>query len=119
MILKDMNISAQPAVAAPLDRAFKPAVSFNRCYRAAVQASGKGVPLVLGLERENGLISRFETVVSAQSEAATVLYVERIVKFLLWARGGWKLHFGGPKADGRIHPQNLFVARGAESLTAR
>lgn len=100
MTLKQMKIPVQPAIAAPLDPGFQPAVSFNRSYRAAVQTSGKGVPLVFGLERENGLISRFETVVPVQSDAATLLYVERIVKFLLWSRGGWKLHFGGPKPLG-------------------
>ena len=102
MILKDMHISVHPSIAAPLDPGFQPAVSFNRAYRAAVQASGTGVPLVLGLERENGLLSRFETVVSALPDAATRLYVERIVKFLLWSRGGWKLHFGGPPALGEF-----------------
>src|SRR5262249_17779126 len=25
-------------------------------------------------------------------------YVERTIKFLLWARGGWKIHLAGPRA---------------------
>jgi len=78
-----------------------PAVLFNRDYIESARASGKAVPLVLGLERENGLISRFETVVSPTPDAATLLYVERLVKFLLWGRGGWKLHFGGPELIGQ------------------
>ena len=60
------------------------------------------MPLVLGLERECGLVSRYETVVRPRADADTLRYVERIVKFLLWARGGWKLHFGGPKAIGEF-----------------
>jgi hypothetical protein len=51
---------------------------------------------VIGLERENGLLSRYETIVDSDTHADTFRYVERIVKFLLWARGGWKIHFGGP-----------------------
>ena len=58
------------------------------------------MPLVIGLERENKLVSRYETVVSPEADAATLLYAERLVKFLLWARGGWKLHIGGPKVIG-------------------
>jgi len=88
-------------IPAPLDPGFLPAVLFNRDYIESARASGKAVPLVLGLERENGLISRFETVVSPTPDAATLLYVERLVKFLLWGRGGWKLHFGGPGLIGQ------------------
>jgi hypothetical protein len=36
--------------------------------------------------------------VTADPDAGTLRYVERLVKFLLWARGGWKIHFGGPSA---------------------
>jgi predicted NBD/HSP70 family sugar kinase len=104
-----------PIISAPLDPGFQPAVSFNRSYRAAVKASGKGVPLVLGLERESGLMSRFETLVPAQCDAATVLYVERIVKFLLWAHGGWKLHFGGSKPLGEYIRQR-YSLRGARKF---
>jgi predicted NBD/HSP70 family sugar kinase len=110
-----VKISSQPAIAAPLDPGFQPAVSFNRSYRAAVQASGRGVPLVLGLERENGLISRFESVVTSQPDVMTVRYVERIVKFLLWSRGGWKLHFGGPKPLGEFI-RKTYSARGARKF---
>lgn len=87
-----------PAVMAPLDPGFEPAFLFNRNYRDSLRASGKGVPLVLGLERECGLVSRFETFVNPGDDAVTLRYVERIVKFLLWSRGGWKLHIGGPAA---------------------
>jgi len=95
-------IAQSPAVIAPLDPGFEPAFLFNRNYLRSLRASGKGVPLVLGLERECGLVSRFETPVSPVADAATLRYVERIVKFLLWSRGGWKLHFGGPPAIGEI-----------------
>jgi predicted NBD/HSP70 family sugar kinase len=90
------------AISAPLDPGFQPAVQFNREYLKNVRTSGKAVPLVLGLERECGLISRFETVVSPFSDAATLLYVDRLVKFLIWARGGWKLHVGGPASIGQF-----------------
>ncbi len=105
----------KPAVSAPLDSGFQPAIRFNREYVRSVRASGKGVPLVLGLERECGLLSRFETLVSPVSDAATVLYVERLVKFLLWARGGWKLHVGGPAAIGEFI-RKTYSARGARKF---
>lgn len=88
------------ATMAPLDPGFLPAVLFNRRYVGNTRASGKGVPVVIGLEREGGLVSRFETSVMPDGGEETLRYVERIVKFLLWSRGGWKLQIGGPKAIG-------------------
>jgi predicted NBD/HSP70 family sugar kinase len=104
--------SLQPAIAAPLDPGFLPAVLFNRNYVKSAKACGAAVPLVLGLERESGLVSRFETIVKPGADAETVRYVERIVKFLLWARGGWKLHFGGPAEIGEII-KDIYSATGA------
>ncbi len=88
----------QAAIKAPLDPGFLPAVLFNRRYVEAARASGKAVPLALGLERECGLVSRYDTLVLPNSDPETLRYVERIVKFLLWSRGGWKLQVGGPRA---------------------
>lgn len=97
--MSDTNI-IKPRVSAPLDPDFQPAVLFHRAYVAAAKASGNAVPLVIGLEREGGLLSRFETIVDPNAPEQTLRHAERIVKFLLWARGGWKIHFGGPKSFG-------------------
>lgn len=94
--------SIKTSIPAPLDPGFLPPVLFNRDYVEAAGRSGKAVPLVIGLERECGLVSRYETLVMPATDAETQLYVERIVKFLVWARGGWRLYFGGPKAIGEI-----------------
>ena len=110
-----MSSSLQAAIKAPLDSGFLPAVLFNRHYLKTANASGKVVPLVLGLERECGLVSRFETVVNPTADADTLLYVERIVKFLLWSRGGWKLHVGGPKVIGEFI-RKTYSARGARKF---
>lgn len=87
-------------VAAPLDPGFVPAVLTARNYTRSVCDRGEAVPLVIGLERQSGLISRYETVVRPRADPETLFHVERLVKCLLWARGGWKVHFGGPRAIG-------------------
>jgi predicted NBD/HSP70 family sugar kinase len=109
------QVSSKPAISAPLDPGFLPAVLYNRQYTAAIRASGKGVPFVIGLEREAGLVSRFETIVSPEGDAETLRYVERIVKFLLWSRGGWKLQIGGPKCIGQAI-KKTYSARGARKF---
>lgn len=87
-----------PQIIPPLDTDFRPAVLANRTFREAVARSGSGIPLVLALERSGGAVSRFETQVFAPGHpgaAANFAYVERLVKFLIWQRGGWKLYVGG------------------------
>lgn len=93
-------MKSPPDIPAPLDAGFQPLARFNRNYQAAANNSDRAVPLVIGLEREAGLVSRYETLVKADADADTLRYVERIVKFLLWARGGRKLHLGGPPEIG-------------------
>lgn len=110
--------SPLPLISAPLDPGFKPAILFNREYQKNLHGTKDRVPLVLGLERENGLISRFETFVSSNADPETLFYVERIVKFLIWSRGGWKLHFGGPKVIGEAI-QKIYSSRGARKFDCK
>ena len=99
-------------IRAPLDPGFQPAILVNRHYLAATKKSGRALPLVVGLERDSGLVSRFETVVRPEADAETLRHVERIVKFLLWSRGGWKLFIGGPRAIGEFI-RKTYSMRGA------
>jgi predicted NBD/HSP70 family sugar kinase len=98
-VTTSVSKSIQLRVPAPLDPEFQPPTPFHRDYLARAKKSAKAIPLVIGLEREGGLLSRYETVVDPGA-SETQRYVERIVKFLLWARGGWKIHLGGPKEMG-------------------
>ena len=91
----------KPLIIPPLDPGFRPAALANRAFREAT--AGVGVPLVLGLERNDGEIGRFETVVFPEGHPRAgedLYYAERIVKFLLWQRGGWKVYIGGPRFIG-------------------
>src|SRR4030042_2035507 len=92
-----------PRFIPPLEPEFRPAALANRAFRREVAASGQGVPLVIGLERSDGALSRFETVAFPDGHpraGANLAYAERLVKFLLWARGGWKLYVGGAPSAG-------------------
>jgi predicted NBD/HSP70 family sugar kinase len=107
-----------PAITPPLDPGFRPAVLANRAFREEVKASGGGVKLVLGLERSDGSVSRFETRVFADDHpraAANLPYTERIVKFLLWQRGGWKVYAGGPAQIGR-HLAEVYAPDGPRAF---
>ncbi len=104
-----------PGFVPPLDPAFRPASLANRTFRQEVASSGAGVPLVIALERSDGEVSRYETTVFPDGHpraGANLLYVERLVKFLLWARGGWKVIVGGPASVG-AHIESVYSPKGA------
>ncbi|HPW17802.1 MAG TPA: ROK family protein [Candidatus Aminicenantes bacterium] len=91
-----------PVARPPCDPGFEPAVLAWTAYLDRARASGP-VPLRLAVEREDGLISVFEAVAPGRDAdpEATYRIVERAAKFLLWSRGGWRLHVQGPAAIGR------------------
>ncbi len=94
----------EPRIAPPLEGRFRPAVLANHVFLEGVRAAGGGVPLKIALERDRGQISVYETAVypSGHERAASNLpYAERLVKTLLWQRGGWRIVVGGPKEVGQ------------------
>ena len=94
-----MNTSLMPPrVFPPLNKDFLPAVLARRAFQHAVDSVG--TRLVIGLERNDGEFSRFELKIFPEghpNHIANFEYVERIVKFLLWQRGGFKIYIGGPR----------------------
>ncbi|MDP1716023.1 MAG: ROK family protein [Anaerolineales bacterium] len=105
-----------PRVQPPLDEGFHPAVLANRNFQR--EAESVGVRLVLGLERSADDFSRFETRVLPEGHPnfdANYQFIERIVKFLLWQRGGHTLYVGGSHkiAD---YLKKTYSANGARSF---
>ncbi len=85
-----------PRVQPPLDENFRPAILANRNFQREVEATG--ISFVLGLERNGREFTRFETKIhpeNHQNFESDYQYIERIVKFLLWQRGGHTLYVGG------------------------
>ncbi|MDO8684194.1 MAG: ROK family protein [Armatimonadota bacterium] len=108
----------KPRIIPPLDDSFRPAALVNRAFRAAVMESGKAVPLVIGLERGDGTRSHHETQVFADDHPMAALnlpYVERLVKFLLWQKGAWKVTVGGPKNVGE-HIKAIYSPTGERAF---
>ena len=61
------------------------------------------MPLVIGLERGDQSLSIYRTQCldeGADSAALNLPYAERVVKMLLWQRGGWRVMVGGPPSVG-------------------
>lgn len=97
------TLAVSPRFRPVLDPGFVPAALWNRCYRA--QAARDGRPLALALERADGSISVYRTTVLPHEGPGAALnerYVERLLKFLLWQKGGYRVWVGGDPAIARF-----------------
>ncbi len=84
-------------------------------------AEGGGVPLVFGLERTENDVSRYETIVFPPDHpraGENLVYAERLLKFLLWQRGAWRVYVGGPAAIGE-YLQAVYAPDGERAFDAR
>ncbi len=111
---------SKPQFIPPLHSTFTPAVNFNHHFCDFVNNSGHGVPLVIGLERGDNSLSVYRTVCldeGAESADLNLVYAERVVKMLLWQRGGWRIMVGGPPSVGE-HIRRVYSTAGARKFDA-
>jgi len=88
-----------PSVVPPLDPDFLPPVLVLDRYRQEMERCGGHEPLLIALEREGGLVSRYEMAVVSPERpgfAVSLSLAERVLKFLLWSHGGAKAYVAGP-----------------------
>lgn len=69
-----------------LDKEFIPAIKWTKDFLKTANT-----PVSIAVERENGLTYRYDTKVSDDA-AKSAFYIERLVKMLLWAVGGFKIY---------------------------
>jgi len=93
-------VTISPKLRPVLDPEFLPAALWNRAYRAAAEQSG-GPRLALALERGEGSVSVFRTALLPHQGANAGLnlrYTERLLKLLLWQKGGHRIIVAGETA---------------------
>ncbi len=100
MVLTSSAISVSSKFRPVLDPEFVPASLWNRQYRSCVEASG-GSQLAVALERGRGSVSVFHTWVLPHEGVNVDVnqrYLERLLKFLLWQKGGCRITIAGEPA---------------------
>jgi len=96
--LKDVKIYFKPSISPVYDQDFLPLGLFFQWYERQAEKSQE--EMGLALERENGLISTWKTKILPLDEKTlplTICFVDRLVKFLLWQKGAFKIYFYGPE----------------------
>ena len=84
---------------AELDPGFAPLSIELRDFAAQVEKAC-GEDLLIAIERDQGFVARYDMRVlrDGVDDEKNFLLAERVVKSLLWMRGGYKITLCGPKA---------------------
>ncbi len=94
-----------PKIFPPLDPDFRPAALGHRMFIKRAKATKQAVPARLALEQADGSVFHFNTFLFTEDKpeaAGNFFHIERLVKFLLWSRGGFRVYFDGPAALGAL-----------------
>jgi len=79
---------------------FRPASLANRAFQRGLASIKEAPTIQIAMEQADGSVFHFERAVYPEghpSAADNFVYVERFLKFLLWSRGGHRIHYVGPQ----------------------
>lgn len=99
-----------PAIRPVLDPDFRPAALANRAFQTWANAEPASIPVTIALEQADGSVFHFKTRLLPEKHpqvGGNFTYVERLVKFLLWARGGYRVYWQGPANLGKQLEQHF------------
>jgi predicted NBD/HSP70 family sugar kinase len=88
-----------PHIAPPLDPGFRPSVLARRELARAVSESGRGVRASVAVERPGGSVCVRDVAVFDDGHPDAPVahaFCERVVKSILWSRGGCRIWVDGP-----------------------
>jgi predicted NBD/HSP70 family sugar kinase len=111
-------LALTPSLRPCLETHFVPAALWNRAYRALVAADPAARPFALVLRSPGGAISRHDSRVLGPGHpqaALTLVYAERLLKFLLWQRCGCHVSVGGADEVAR-HLAAVYAPGGARAF---
>ena len=111
-----------PSIIPVLDPGFHPASLWNRDFKRLAAADPGARDLIIAVEQPDaaaaGVVSRHESrVLSANHPAASLNfeYAGRLLKFLLWQRGGCRVHLAGAP-EIAAHLASLYSPSGARAF---
>ena len=112
------GLVVEPKHKPALDPEFVPAELWNRAYEAWAEVDPGSLPLAIAVTRSDGTIYRHESRIlphEGENVAINLKYVERLVKLLLWLKGGSGVVIGGSPALAKSISA-LYMPEGARSF---
>ncbi len=96
--MKTFKFNQKPRNRLRLDPGFAPMILGNHAFEETVKASKNPVKVTISVERSGNQIASVNCDVFNAEEGqgeANYIYVERLVKTLLWLKGGFKVYIAG------------------------
>ena len=97
-MINETPLLPEPKFLPELHPTYRPAILANQAFRQAVHETSSGVDVGIALEQADGSVFHHQTALFRPDHGLAennFRHVERIAKFLLWQRGGWKIHLSG------------------------
>jgi predicted NBD/HSP70 family sugar kinase len=102
--LEKFKFNQQSKIDLSLDKEFSPIIMGNIAYETALGNTENPVLIRFAIERSEDQISMTECYVfneAYQQQEANFIYIERLIKTILWIKGGYKIYFGGDQSLGQ------------------
>jgi predicted NBD/HSP70 family sugar kinase len=96
--LKKFSFNQRPNIDLSLDKDYVPIILANMAYEDAVQESKDPIQVRFSIERSGQQFSSHSAYVfneNDKQEEANFQYIERLIKTLLWLKGGFRIYFAG------------------------
>ena len=112
--MKRFGIEAELKNVPALDKAFFPMLRFNRAF-----LEGADKPVSLAVEREGGQVAVVHTRIHSDPamKQANEYYIDRLVKSILWMKGGFKVYISGDEGM-YDYVKNTYCLGGARHFDA-
>ena len=98
----------------PLDPDFIPIHQFNRAFLRTARK-----PVHIAVERANGEMASLQTFLHGTPEMAEAdrYYIDRLVKTILWMKGGWRIYVSGDE-NAFAYLSEAYSSRGSRAFDA-
>ena len=96
--MSETALLSEPKFLPELHPTYRPAILANQAFRESARETNSAVDVGIALEQADGSVFHHHSVVFPADHGLAgnnFRHVERIIKFLLWQRGGWKIHLTG------------------------
>ena len=96
--MSETSLLPEPKFLPELHPTYRPAILANQAFRESARETNSAVDVGIALEQADGSVFHHQTALFRPDHGLAennFRHVERIVKFLLWQRGGWKIHLSG------------------------
>lgn len=103
--MSTFTFATKPQITSTLDTTFRPMALAFKAYLDAVKKTENFEKVSIGMRRSDEELSVFETIVFNEEHPNANdnhIYIERIIKSLLWVKGGYQILFKGPERLGRF-----------------